>query len=224
MSTSLQNCQWTDSGREEFSATDQIHVWKISLFDPKPGEIDILSREELQRSHDFKNETARMTYVCSRLAMRRLFASYLKQPASELEFQTTQQGKPFLAGNTTGLKFNLSHSGELVLLAVSPCIELGIDIEQHKAIKNWEKIAQKVFDTKMIHVLKQEKHPEKAFIRTWTEFEARQKLHGEGIFGQKTSAINNTASITMDIEGFEASLCYFPVKENLEICCFSYTE
>jgi 4'-phosphopantetheinyl transferase len=224
MPTSLHNCRWTDVNKAEFSSPDEIHVWKISLFDPRPGELDILSQKELQRSQDFKNETARKTYICSRLVMRWLFASYLKQPASELKFETTQQGKPFLVGNTTELKFNLSHSGELILLAVSPIIELGIDIEQHKEIKNWEKIAQKVFDTKMIQILKQEKLPEIAFIRAWTEFEARQKSHGEGIFGKKASITNDAASIMLNIKGFEASLCYIPVTETPEICCFNYKE
>jgi len=224
MPTSHNNCRWNDANTAEFSSPDEIHVWKILLFDPEPGELEVLSQDELKRSQDFKNETARNTYICSRLVMRRLFASYLKQPASELKFQTTQQGKPFLVGNTADLRFNLSHSGELILLAVSPIIELGIDLEQHKEIKNWEKIAQKVFDTEMIQVLKQDEQPERAFIRAWTEFEARQKSHGEGIFGEKTSAIHNTNSIIINIEGFEASLCYIPVTEPLEIRYFNYTE
>ncbi|MBT8450235.1 MAG: 4'-phosphopantetheinyl transferase superfamily protein [Gammaproteobacteria bacterium] len=224
MPTSFHHCRWTHANTAEFSSPDEIHVWKISLFDPRPDELEILSRNELQRSHDFKNETARKTYVCSRLIMRWLFASYLKQPASELKFQTTQHGKPFLVGNTTELKFNLSHSGAVMLLAVSPIIELGIDIEQHKEIKNWEKIAQKVFDTQLVRSLKQQKQPEKAFISAWTEFEARQKSHGEGIFGKKISPIHNTVSINMNIDGFEASLCYIPATGTPDICCFNFTE
>jgi len=222
MPTSFHNYRWTDANTAEFSSPDEIHVWKISLFDPTPDELEILSKDEIERSHKFKNETARKTYLCSRLVMRRLFASYLKQPASELKFNTTQQGKPFLANYATELKFNLSHSHGLILLAVSPSLELGIDVEQHKVISNWEKIAHKVFDAKTIGDLKKETNPEKAFIRAWTEFEAQQKLLGEGIFGKRPSAINKTASVTMNIPGFEASVCYSPVIENTVISCYNF--
>ena len=223
MSNSFRNCRWTDANSAEFSSPDEIHVWKISLFEPQAGELEILSQDEVQRMQKFKNDTARKTYLCSRLAMRRLFSSYLKQPASELEFNTTQQGKPFLADYTTELKFNLSHSGELILLAVSPSLELGIDVEQHKSIQNWEKIAKKVFSAKTIDDLKKEKKPELAFLKAWTEFEARQKSHGEGIFGKRNSSTNNTVSVMMNIEGFEAALCYSPVKDDALICCFNFT-
>jgi len=182
----------------------------------------MLSQDEVQRVQKFKNETARKTYLCSRLAMRRLFSSYLKQPASELKFNTTQQGKPFLADYTTELKFNLSHSGELILLAVSPSLELGIDVEQHKPIQNWKKIASKVFDAQTIDILKQKKDPETAFIKAWTEFEARQKLLGQGIFGYKTAVNKKTAWEIMRIEDFEASLCYFQETKKPRICLFNY--
>lgn len=223
MPTSFHNYRWTDANTAEFSSPDEIHVWKIALFDPTSEELGILSKDEIERSQKFKNATARKTYLCSRLVMRRLFASYLKQPSSDFKFKKTQQGKPFLADYTAELKFNLSHSHGLILLAVSPSLELGIDIEQLKVLNNWEKIARKVFDARKIGDLKKEKSPEKAFIRAWTEFEAQQKLLGEGIFGKRPSVNETTASVTMNIPGFEASVCYFPVMENTVISCYNFS-
>lgn len=223
MSISTRNCQWTGARSAEFAAAEDIHIWKIPLFELQTGDLDILADEELKRSQDFKHETARKVYICSRVAMRNIFSSYLNQPACELKFKTTPQGKPFLASHTTGLKFNLSHSHELILLAVSPSLELGVDLEQHKSIPNWKKIANKVFDSKTIDDLKKEENPETAFLRAWTVFEARQKSLGEGIFGKRTSLTRSTASVMIDIDGFEASLCYFPAREQTVISCFTFT-
>jgi 4'-phosphopantetheinyl transferase len=222
MSTSPDTCPWADASTADFDSPGQIHVWKISLFVPLSADLDILAASELQRSQDFKNEIARNTYLCSRIVMRRLIASYLNRPAYELEFNTTARGKPFLCGNGPGLKFNLSHSGELMLLAISPSLELGVDIEQQKSISNWEKIASKVFNKTIIDSLKQSIYPQKAFIREWTAFEAKHKLFGEGIFGHLPKSADMAEIIRLDIKGFEASLCYNPVVGKPQIKCFRY--
>ena len=222
MLNSFLNCRWTDANTAEFSSPDEIHIWKIALFEPQPGELEMLSQDEVQRMQKFKNKTAQKTYLCSRLAMRRLFSSYLKQPASELKFNTTQQGKPFLVDYTTELKFNLSHSGELILLAVSPSLELGIDVEQHKSIQNWEKIAKKVFDNNIIQQLKLEISPETAFINAWTRYEAMQKLHGAGIFGKPLNTTMDKKSLNIPIENYEASLSYSPAPTLTKLQCFNY--
>ena len=119
MPTSLPDSRWTDANKAGFSSPDEIHVWKICLFEPKSDALEILSQDERQRSQKFKNETARKTYLCSRLVMRWLFASYLKQPASELTFQATQQGKPFLAGHATSLNATLSSKKRLTISPIT---------------------------------------------------------------------------------------------------------
>ncbi len=222
MPTLLQNCRWTDANTAEFISETEIHVWKITLFDPGPDEVNILSENEIKRSDGFKNKMARTTYLCSRLVMRMLFSSYLKQPAVELKFNTTPQGKPFLDGGSTNLKFNLSHSGNLVLLAVSPSIELGIDLEKHRTLPDWEKIAHKVFDANWIQQLKQHQHPEKAFISRWTEFEARQKLQGAGIFGQRTGSAKPVSTTRLKIDGHAASLCHFSQSPQPVLSCYEF--
>lgn len=222
MSTLPDNCPWADASAAVFTRPDQIHIWKFSLFEPLSADLGILAASELQRSNDFKNEIARKTYLCSRIVMRRLIASYLNHPAHELEFNTTAQGKPFLSGNASDLKFNLSHSGELILLAISPSLELGVDIEQLKTISNWEKIAIKVFNNTTIDSLKQSIDPQKAFIREWTAFEAKHKLFGEGVFGHLPKSADMAEIISLDIKGFESSLCYNPIAGKPLINCFRY--
>jgi 4'-phosphopantetheinyl transferase len=47
-------------------------------------------------------------------------------------FDRSPSGKPFVAG---GPQFNISHSGEIVVLAVAPSGEIGIDIEKVRPVE-----------------------------------------------------------------------------------------
>ena len=64
-------------------------------------------------------------------ALRQLLAGYLACPLGDLRFELGPLGKPrLLARNSTDLRFNVSHSGELVQLAFSRRREVGVDVEQ----------------------------------------------------------------------------------------------
>ena len=63
--------------------------------------------------------------------------------ARELRFRTTQYGKPFL-DPSCDLHFNLSHSGELAVVAVG-ANELGVDLEFIRPLEDFENVATSFF-------------------------------------------------------------------------------
>lgn len=93
------------------------------------------------------------------------------------QLKLNEQGKPFLSDGSPF--FNVSHSGNYVVLAIADC-EIGVDIERIR--KYHEATAKRVFTEKqflMLQGLENEEQNE-AFSKMWTECEAILKLQGTG--------------------------------------------
>lgn len=67
-----------------------------------------------------------------RRALRKVLARYLDEDSAEIELQEGPHGKPALADLSSPLRFNLSHSGDLALVAVTQGREVGVDIQKIK--------------------------------------------------------------------------------------------
>lgn len=93
----------------------------------------VLSIEERARADRFRSRDLRTAYIAAHGAMRHILASYLASAPAALRFVIGANGKPALEA---GVHFNLSHSGDLVLLGVSRGQSVGIDVEQHRAIEH----------------------------------------------------------------------------------------
>lgn len=61
--------------------------------------------------------------------LRRVLAVYLEEEPAEIQLAEGEHGKPRLADPGARLSFNLSHSGEVALVALSGEDEVGVDIE-----------------------------------------------------------------------------------------------
>jgi phosphopantetheinyl transferase len=63
-------------------------------------------------------------------ALRRALAVYLGEAPERIQLTEGEHGKPRLADPEAQLRFNLSHSGEVALVAVSGAVEVGVDVER----------------------------------------------------------------------------------------------
>ena len=101
---------------------------------------------------------------------------YLKYEHEE-QLIINENGKPFLKAGEPF--FNLSHSGNYVVLAIADC-EIGVDIEH--IMQCHEATVKKVYSARMQEELTDLSGEEKneKFSQLWTEFEARLKLKGIG--------------------------------------------
>ena len=88
---------------------------------------------------------------------------------------TNNFGKP-IAEN--GVCFNISHSGDYVLIAISDC-DIGCDIQRLK-YQNIKKIPKFLFNENELSVLRSSTDKNGAFFKMWTKKESFLKCIGEG--------------------------------------------
>ncbi len=142
-----------------------VDVWRAGLGTAANGleELgDLLCAEERARASCILDERRRALWARSRGVLRALLGRYLDADPRELRFELGAHGKPALAlrgeaRQVANLCFNLSHSGELMLVAVSAGREVGVDVER----------------TRERHTVE--------FLRTWTMREAAVKCLGTGL-------------------------------------------
>lgn len=167
-------------------APGEVHIWRIALDQPAHGLLDLLSPEETARSERLIHASEQNRFVRAHGALRFILGGYLGLSGEVLRFEAGDKGKPHLIGPDSGLEFNLSHSDDMALVAVTDNIPVGIDLERISSKPLQLKIAKRMFPESVYAELSA-LPPEQlggGFVRYWTEFEARAKCLGKGIFTQ----------------------------------------
>jgi 4'-phosphopantetheinyl transferase len=168
-------------------AADAVHVWRIALT-ISDAELNrrarVLTFEELARAARFHFERDRHRWMATRATVRALLARYTGVPADSLRFHLGPHGKPSLeAPNGTGLEFNVSHSGELALCAVSRGRAVGVDVEAIRPEFATLSMARRFFAPAEVSSLESIPPNEQtqAFFACWSRKEAYMKARGTGI-------------------------------------------
>lgn len=143
--------------------------------------MTLLSDDELGKARGLLREQARNNYIVSRGLLRTALAGYLCCEPRDLQFIVGEHGKPSLAEYS--LAFNLSHSGNVLVLAVSNLSTVGVDVETIKPRKSMHGIAQRCFSEREFQHWQQLSPAEQIsqFFRLWTIKEAFVKAVGRGI-------------------------------------------
>jgi 4'-phosphopantetheinyl transferase len=76
-----------------------------------------------------RRAAARRRWVAARWALREVLGRYLEREPATIELRFGERGKPLLADPAASLRFNLSHSGELALIAIGEGREVGVDVQ-----------------------------------------------------------------------------------------------
>jgi 4'-phosphopantetheinyl transferase len=115
--------------------------------------------------------------------LRRVLSRYLGQAPAEIGLARGEHGKPHLAKEPGRLAFNLSHSGELALVAVSQGREVGVDVERAKPGRDLVGLAERAFDPEGAEAVRAAAGDERTrlFYELWTRHEARLKCLGVGL-------------------------------------------
>ncbi|HWU90245.1 MAG TPA: 4'-phosphopantetheinyl transferase superfamily protein [Kofleriaceae bacterium] len=165
----------------------EVHVWRVSLA-PPPARLATLARtlrdDERERAARFYFERDRTAYTATRGALRVLAGAYLGRPPEAIELGYQAKGKPYLAAPPgERLRFNVSHSGELALLAFVRGRELGVDIERRREMQDLRSLAKTSFSPLEYEALcRLPVHDHvAAFFACWSRKEAFIKATGEGV-------------------------------------------
>ena len=202
--------------------TGDVHVWYVDLAVETEAQRRLaagLSEDERARAARFVFARDTRRFVVARSALRALLAGYLDVPAAGLAFVYGPHGKPALAGGGAALGFNLSHSGEIALIAVAWERALGIDVEQWRSLPDLAALAARSFSPReraMLDALPESQQPE-AFFCCWTRKEAFIKATGEGLAHPldafTVSLAPGEPARFLDIDGDPAALARWTLHE-----------
>jgi 4'-phosphopantetheinyl transferase len=152
--------------------------------------MQLLSYEEKKRAAGFKYEVDRQHFVVAHGSLRLLLAAYLRVLPECLILVPDSHGKPRLADQADrSIRFNISHSGEMILYAFCVGREVGVDVEKIRSNTDELAIARQVFTQNEVSQveLSQGAMRIEIFFNFWTRMEALAKAsgHGLGIIPQK---------------------------------------
>lgn len=164
-----------------------LSIWELDLdleSDLAVRELQTLSSEERERASRYRFDADRRVYLKTRYMLRELLGSTLACLPQAIEFSYSAYGRPMLAGvSNAELDFNVSHSGERALIAISERGAVGIDIERIGADKGILDLCQNFFHPEETQRVLSE-HADgrlSRFYEIWTLKEAVIKLLGTGL-------------------------------------------
>ncbi|MFV8817831.1 4'-phosphopantetheinyl transferase family protein [Haliea sp. E17] len=123
---------------------------------------------------------ARATIADSDQFRRQVLSRYCAVPPGDWQFSSGRWGKPDIAAPAAPLRFNLSHSGDWLAMAVAAGGALGIDLERIKPGRDVLRLARRFYHPLEIEALETRDPAERdaAFHDLWTLKEAHVKCRG----------------------------------------------
>ena len=186
----------------------QLDAWLLSTVVPlAEREIyeDVLSATERQVAARFHFDADRDRSIVARGGLRWILSAYCGVSPQALTFRTDSYGKPSLSGIPSAPQFNVSHSGDCVLIGVSlgPC---GVDVERSHTRLSEHSIAERFFCPREVQWLRRTQN---GFLRLWTMKEAVIKAVGRGLSVPLSDvdvtdiAEGNASTLTLETPGLE---------------------
>jgi phosphopantetheinyl transferase len=156
------------------------HAWLLPIWE---ADLDAL---EQRRAARFHHEADRRRFLLGRAAIRRLGAAFAGVATRDIIIREGEFGKPCFEG--IDLHFNLSHSGDAVVLAWSDAQAVGIDTEalNRESPHALREISRANFSAVELQAVEAATESELAalFFGIWTRKEAVLKAEGCGITEQ----------------------------------------
>jgi hypothetical protein len=145
-------------------AADEVHLWRVELAAEDPRDA-------------------------ARRALEAILGDYLGGAEAAVT-SIAEDGKPRLAHEPERLAFNLSHSGDLALVAIAPGgVEVGVDVERlrlrPRPQRDLARLAERwlpAADAAAVAAAAEDQR-EPLFYAAWTRHEARVKCTGAGLAG-----------------------------------------
>lgn len=164
---------------------DSIHVWGVHVPDVR-DRLDalggVLSEQEKEKASRFRREADRESSIAARGALRVLLSGYAGVSAAALDFCYSENGKPHVVDSD--VDFNLSHSGDWVVLAFGRNRNIGVDVEKIKWTMDVRAVAARYFAPDEVDLIVNAADPHTMFFQLWARKEAYVKACGSTLFSE----------------------------------------
>jgi 4'-phosphopantetheinyl transferase len=167
---------------------EEVHLWHVDLASVAKGEQrweQILSEDERARATRFHFSRDRQYFTATRALLRTILGGYLDSDPKALRFQYSKNEKPSLTPSQSQnpVEFNVSHSGDVALLAFARGRDVGVDVEQLRENFDHEAVARRFFSEQEQRQLAALAPADRyhGFFRCWTRKEAYIKARGTGL-------------------------------------------
>jgi 4'-phosphopantetheinyl transferase len=151
-------------------------IYKINVFKT------LLSSMELEKSKRFLFCEHQNRFVITKAIQRILIGKYLDLDPHSIEFGFGSFGKPYIK-NGRKLNFNISHSGDIIVLAFKWGTEIGVDVEENCSSSLGQGIEEMIFSEKeaLDYTSVAMDKKKEMFFRSWTRKESILKCTGYGL-------------------------------------------
>lgn len=210
---------WEVSPDSYSARKDYLHIWKVDLgqFPYDENDLSVLSDKEYMRVSRIIDPHKQKQLHAAHLALRYILSQYLGVLPGLIKFQYSQFGKPYLdmGSDKPSIFFNLSHSAECMLLALTSESHVGIDLEQILPVSSTDRIIQNYFSSDDVDFYQRRPQDDKntAFFYLWTLKEAYGKALGSGISGTPKRAFSKKDNFKIlqngQFSAFHQNDCWF---------------
>lgn len=179
---------WTSPTDPVHLENTQVHLWKA---ESSSSNIDsrtlwlTLSEDEQDRAKRFHRQVDGDRYIWHHATLHQILSRYLDLHPREINFQYSALGKPSLPKeiNPNRYCFNMSHSGDILIIGLTSNLQIGVDVERISSIPDMEAMVELNFTQTEIKAYSRLPETEKqfAFFAAWTRKEAVLKAVGKGL-------------------------------------------
>ena len=188
------SASWDPAPEEASVAEDEVHVWAAGL-DADTSQLEAyrctISEAESARAARFFGGRERDRYVVSRGVLREVLGLYMGMTPREICLRVDRWGKPALTslGDRRPLRFSISHSVDVLMVAVVARGQVGIDVEWIDQSLDWRPVAEQILPETEVSAVQKlpEAQQRAAFYSLWTQWEALSKAIGCGLTLPRTT-------------------------------------
>lgn len=167
---------------------ERVDVYRLRLDLP---ESDIatrkqwLSAEEKARAEKYLSAIKAREFIITRSSLKKILATTLAEDPANIIIAHASAGKPYLvcADRHTCIRFSVSHSYNMALIAITQDHAVGVDVEKIRSNIDYETLSRRFFSSAEFELLQQCNATTRlrAFFAVWTRKEAIVKATGKGI-------------------------------------------
>jgi 4'-phosphopantetheinyl transferase len=203
----LKEIRFIQPDQNSWNLEKDVHVWRFPVI---TTDFSLLTDTEKAFANKFRFEMDKCRFAVGRQALRYLLSKYLNAKPLDIGIDERDQKKPVISYPVMDIHFNISHSGEWVLIGMSRK-ELGIDIEKINPAFQYNDLLQEHFSEAEKIFISRATNPHQAFFYLWTRKEALTKAWGTGLQEnlKSVSILNDYSSVDIQHKSWKLESFHF---------------